>query len=274
MNKKMYQMGYVTTTLIAIAYSNAVVAAPSEFGCMLRPMQTVEVRSPVVGRLSSIVVNRGDYVRKGQVLAKLDSSVEQAAANTAKFRSTTQASIITAQNKVNAAEAKAERMKVLYEANFMSAQALDDANNELYLARAELQAANESKIQAKYEYQSSMAEVNRRTITSPISGTVTARYVDVGSMVSPTDGKFSILTLAQTDKLKVQVIAPIKYFNQIHKGSRLTITPEKPFDRPIAMTVVIKDRSVDAASGTFSAIGYVNNPNNRIPSGVLCSVGL
>ncbi len=259
---------------VGLLTSISVQADASEFGCMLRPLQTVEVRSPVVGRLAAIHVDRGSYVKKGQVIARLDTSAEQATANAAKHRATMTAPSIAAQNKIKAAQAKVDRIQILYEANYMSAQALDDAKNELSVAQAELLAAQENKAQANYEYQTSMTEISRRVITSPLSGTVTARYVDTGSVVSPTDGKFPIMTIAQTDRLKVQVIAPVKYFNQIRQGSRLTITPEAPFNHPISMMVAIKDRSVDAASGTFSMIGYISNPNNRIPSGVLCSAGL
>ncbi|WP_201512608.1 biotin/lipoyl-binding protein [Psychrobacter alimentarius] len=60
-------------------------AQASGFGCMLKPIKTVDIRSPVVGRLSSVQVERGNYVKKGQVLARLDNSVEQASTNSAKY---------------------------------------------------------------------------------------------------------------------------------------------------------------------------------------------
>ena len=118
---------------------------------MLRPMQTVDVRSPVVGTLSSVNVERGDYVKKGQVIARLDSQVEQAAVNTAKYRSQTAASSTAAQNKVRAAKAKADRMRQLADAQYMSRQAYEDAYQEYQAAQAELLAAQEIQTQAKYE---------------------------------------------------------------------------------------------------------------------------
>lgn len=281
MSKKIY-MTYLTRTLqiaclntfLLFLTSTSSHATSSEFGCMLRPMQIVDIRSPVVGTLSSISVERGAYVKKGQVIAQLDSQVEQATVNAAKHRSQTSASTTAAQNKVRSAKAKADRMKKLADAQFMSKQAYEDAYQEYQAAQAELLAAQESQAQAKHEYKAALSELNRRTITSPISGTVTTRYLDKGAVVSPTDGKFPIMTIAQTDRLKVQIIAPVKYFKQLKQGSQLTITPEKPFNNPIKMTIAIKDRSVDAASGTFSMIGYINNTNNKIPSGILCSVSL
>ena len=271
---RVWQISQTACLSVALLTSIASYAASSEFGCMLRPMQTVDVRSPVVGTLASVNVERGAYVKKGQVIARLDSQVEQAAVNTARYRSQTAASSTAAQNKVRSAKAKADRMRQLADAQYMSRQAYEDAYQEYQAAQAELLAAQESQTQAKYEYQSALSELNRRTITSPISGTVTTRYLDKGAVVSPTDGKFPIMTIAQTDRLKVQIIAPVKYFKQLRQGSRLTITPEEPFNNPVKMMVAIKDRSVDAASGTFSMIGYINNANNKIPSGILCSVGL
>ncbi|WP_066800577.1 efflux RND transporter periplasmic adaptor subunit [Moraxella oblonga] len=281
MSKKIYTTHLIRTSKIVcfsvsllFLMSTSSHATNSEFGCMLRPMQTVDIRSPIVGILSNINVERGAYVKKGQVIAQLDSQVEQATVNAAKYRYQTSASITAAQNKVNSAKSKADRMKKLADAQFMSKQAYEDAYQEYQAAQAELLAAQESQTQAKYEYQAALSELNRRTITSPISGIVTARYLDKGAVVSPTDGKFPIMTIAQTDRLKVQIIAPVKYFKQLKQGSQLTITPEKPFNNPIKMTVAIKDGSVDAASGTFSMIGYINNTNNKIPSGILCSVNL
>lgn len=264
----------IMTSLLGLMISSPASAASSEFGCMLRPMQTVDIRSPVVGTLASVNVDRGAYVRKGQVIARLDSQVEQAAVNTAKYRTQTAASTTAAQNKVRSAKAKADRMKLLADSQYMSQQAYEDAYQEYQAAQAELLAAQENQTQAKYEYKRAVSDLNQRTIVSPISGTVTTRYLDRGATVSPTDGKFPIMTIAQTDRLKVQIIAPVKYFKQLRQGSIIKVTPEKPFNSPVKMKVAIKDRSVDAASGTFSMIGYINNTGNRIPSGMLCSVGL
>lgn len=271
MNKNIKQVNKWQIIVVSILFCSSIAQA-SDFGCMLKPKQTVEVRSPVVGRLSSVDVSRGSQVRRGQVLARLDASVEQAASNSALYRSQSQAQIIAAQNKVDAAQQKADRMKILFDAHFMSAQALDDANNELKIAQAELTAAQESQILAKYEYETAVSELNRRVIKSPLNGVVTTRYLDAGTVVSPTDGSHPIMTIAQTDKLKAHIIAPVRYYQQFSQGSRVVIVPEAPFNRPITTTIAIKDSAIDAASGTFSMIAYINNPGNRVPSGILCSI--
>lgn len=247
-------------------------AYASDFGCMLKPIQTVEIRSPVVGRISTITVERGSRVTKGQILAKLDTTVEQAAVNSAKYRSQTNAQIIAARNKVNAARKKAKRMRVLFKSKFMSAQALDDANNELEVAQAELNVARESQTQAKLEYERALSELNKRIIKSPLNGTVVARYLDEGAIASPTEGKHPIMSIAQTDKLKIQIIASVKYYSQFEQNSHITIVPEAPFNQPITTEIAMKDKSIDAPSGTFSMIAYISNKDNQLPSGILCKV--
>ena len=49
------------------------------YDCLMEPMQTVEISSPVAGVLETVLVKRGDPVKKGQVIATLDSRTERAA---------------------------------------------------------------------------------------------------------------------------------------------------------------------------------------------------
>lgn len=48
-------------------------------GCLIEPSVVVEIGSPVIGVLDRVLVERGDVVKKGQVVAQLDARVERAA---------------------------------------------------------------------------------------------------------------------------------------------------------------------------------------------------
>lgn len=62
----------LTTLLCSRAHSAAL------FDCLIEPTQTVDISSPVVGLLEKVNVRRGDKVRKGQVIASLESTAETA----------------------------------------------------------------------------------------------------------------------------------------------------------------------------------------------------
>lgn len=249
--------------------------ANNGFECMIQPSQTVEVRSPIVGVLQSVKVKRGSIIKKGQVLATLESTVEQSAANTARFRTQLQGSVSAAQNKLENAMLKTRRMQELHAENFVSVQALDDARNEKNQAAAELQSAQESLQQAKLEYHQSQADLNRRVLRSPFTGIVMDQYLYPGSIVSPTDGKHPILKIAQTDELSIRAIIPFRYFKQAHIGQQVIIIPEAPFaDQVIKTKLQIVDRVIEASSGTFGAVAKVANHNLSFPSGIRCKMYL
>ena len=57
---------------------------------------------------------------------------------------------------------------------------------------------------------------------------------------------------------------------RIGVGSRATVVPEAPVNTPREATVIVVDRIVDAASGTFGVRLEMPNPDNRLPAGLKC----
>jgi len=61
-------------------------AATREFDCVIEPQQTVKLASPVVGMIARLDVDRGDFVRQGQVIGKIEDGVEAATLALARAR--------------------------------------------------------------------------------------------------------------------------------------------------------------------------------------------
>lgn len=246
----------------------------SVFSCMIEPEQAVEIRSSITGVVDKITVGRGDTVKKGQILVILNATVSQAAATSARQRAKAHAQINGARQKLALANVKAERMEQMYRQEFVSAQARDDAFNERNIAEAELKQAQENQRIAEADYRTSLAELKERTITSPFDGIVTARYADIGTVVSAADSKNPILRLVQIDRLKLTAILPFKYFQDIQTGDTVNVVPESPFNQPISITIAKKDQVVDAASGTFGIVAYIDNTQHKLPGGILCQIDI
>ncbi len=265
---------YIIFSLIFI--SSTADALPNDgFECMIQPSQIVDIRSPIVGVLDSIKVKKGSVIKKGQVLATLESSVERSSANTAKFRTKLQGGTSAALHKFENARQKAKRMQELHNENFVSVQALDDALNEQNQAAAELVSVQENLQQAKLEYNQTQADLNRRIIKSPFSGLVMDQYLYPGSIVSPTDGKYPILKIAQTDELLIRAIIPFRFFKNLHNGQNVKIVPEPPFSDQIFQTKLqVVDSIIEASSGTFAAVAKIRNKKLSFPSGIRCKMYL
>jgi RND family efflux transporter MFP subunit len=247
-------------------------AAGPGFDCLIEPAQIVEIRSPVVGILQEVHARRGALIRKGDVLVTIESSVEQGAADTARFRAEALGALSLAQNKLAAAREKARRHQELYEEEFVSAQARDDAVAEAKLAASELKTAEENIQLAKLEHRQSLDQLNRRVLRSPFTGVVMDQFFYPGALVDAGEGKKPILKIAQTQPLAVQAILPFRFFPQIKPGALAEVVPEKPFTRAIQARIKMVDRVIDSAAGTFGVVAEIDNARQKLPGGIRCKL--
>lgn len=256
----------------ATAASTAQAAAPADFDCLIEPAQVVDVRSPVVGLLQQVHAKRGQSIQKGQVLVTIESSVEQSAAATARFRAGAEGALQQARHKVDASREKARRMAELYLEEFVSAQAKDDAAAEAKQAEAELKTAGENAELARLEHRQTVEQLNRRVLRSPFNGVVVDQYLFPGALVDGGDSKKPILKIAETMPLAVQAILPFRYFPQVKVGAAAVVLPEKPFSGEISTTIATVDRVVDSAAGTFGVVLRLPNAKQELPGGIRCKL--
>ena len=253
----------------------ALAAGPAnEFDCLIEPAQVVEVRSPIVGLIQEVHARRGDNIRQGQLLVTIESSVERSAAETARFRADTQGALQLSRNKLAASREKARRMAELFDEEFVSAQARDDAAAEAKLAEAELMTAQENAQVSKLEHRQSVDQLNRRVLRSPFNGVVMDQYLYPGALVDAGEGKKPILKIAQTQPLVVQAVLPYLLFPQVKPGRAVIVVPEKPFTREINASIRAVDRVIESASGTFGVVLNLPNAGNDLPGGIRCKLRL
>jgi len=233
-----------------IAFSFPVSAWAGLFECLIEPNQTVEVRSPTEGLIEKVFVKRGDHVRAGQSLVTLESSVQQAAANMAKYRSQMEGRIASSKNRLDYATKKLMRAQELQQKNFMSAQARDEAEAEKRIAEAELRDATENQALALHDYQHSVTLLSQRTLRSPLNGVVVDRMLNPGDLAEAGTGRKPILKIAQIDPLLVEVTLPREAYGKLRVGMTGTVTPEGMKENYSAKITVV-DSVFDAASGMF-----------------------
>jgi RND family efflux transporter MFP subunit len=246
-------------------------AAAADFDCMIEARQNVEIRSSVEAVIESVRVQRGDFVRRGQVLATLESGPERAALALAESRARNLGDIKLSEARLDIASKKLKRAQDLFKQNFISANSRDEAEAEYRLASEELLRARENQRLADLEARRAAEVLALRTIRSPISGVV----VDV--MRRP--GEFGaisfkdpIMTLAEIHPLHVEAILPSSMYGRVKVGERALVMPEAPIGGQYTTTVTVVDRVVDAASGTLGVRLELANPKGTIPAGVRCRV--
>jgi RND family efflux transporter MFP subunit len=238
------------------------------FDCLIKPYVVVHVSSGVEGILETVTVDRGDLVKQGQVLARLESSAEQAMVARAQAQATMEATIKSNQARLELSTSQLSRNKGLHQKALIADDKMEEVEATKRLAELNLREAFEKRRLAELELQHASAELARRTIKSPITGVVVERLRHPGEFANENP----ILTLAQMHPLHVEVFVPVHFLGQVTVGMRAEVMPEPPMHSMYEARVKTIDRVVDAASGMFGVRLELPNPNYQMPAGLKCQV--
>lgn len=249
-------------------------ARGADFECMLEPTRSVELGSPTVAVVKRLHVNRGDRVRKGQLLVELEADAELSAMEAARLRANASGDIQRTDNRVKFLRQKHDRLRRLATQRLIPRQEADDAEAELRVAEGEARSAHESRNVARSEYRQQKGIVAQRMIRSPFNGVVVDRALSEGDVTESSGKKKAILKVAMIDPLRVHVVLPDTRFGELVTGEMVTVTPLYRNAPKLRARVTQVDRVIDAASGTFSVFMQVPNPDHAVPAGMRCKVSI
>lgn len=238
-----------------------------EYVGRIRAQQFVEIRARVEGYLEKMSFEEGSYVQKGQVLFVIDPRQYQAKADKAR------AQLNKDQALALKAERDLERIKPLYEQNAASRLDLDNATATYQTAQASVSMSRADLAQAEME-------LGYTTVRSPISGYISERLVDIGTLVGP--GAQSLLaTIVKSDTVRVDFnMTELDYLSSKqrnisigHKDTirswepHITVTLADKSPYPLRGLVDFADPQVDPKTGTFSVRAEMPNPHHVLLPG-------
>lgn len=212
-----------------------------EIDCLIEPNMMIELSSPVSGVLDEILVDRSDTVKEGQIVATLKSDVELV-------------KLKAGLENLNLSKVEQKRSVELYRDGVITLSEKEQADHEAALNKLEVEHAQ--------------ANLELRKIRSPIDGVVADRYLMPGEYIEDKP----ILKLAQLNPLRVEVVAPVTYFGRIKTGVHAQVKTEYGSFENLVAEVVVVDKVVDAASGTFGIRLELQNEDNQVPGGLKCTV--
>ena len=233
--------------------------------CVINPSEVADLGTAVPGLLKTVRVDRSDFVRAGDIVAELESGVEQAAVDLARARAELRAEVDL--RRVNAAfgRRQQERSKGLFQRKALSTNDMDQRETEAKTAQYQLRQALDNQRLAKLELHRAEEILRRRTIKSPFTGVVMDRFKTVGEYVEDQP----VVRMAQLDPLHVEVIVPVEMLGDIKPGMVADVWSEAIKGTWQARVSQV-DRVADAASGTYVARLTLPNADYRIPAGLHC----
>src|SRR6187431_1575275 len=259
-------------SLLIVLFGSEVVAQtqePAQLNCRIEPSVVVEMSSAVEGVISEVLVDKNDAVKKGDVLARLDAGLEAATAELRRVQAELTSDVQAQQLALDFSNRALARVKDLYEKKAASFSEFDKLKTEQAIAQQQLQQAQDRKRQAGLEHKRALADLQRRTLISPIDGIVVERLKEPGEHIDFEP----VLKLAQLNPLRVEVFAPASLYGKVKAGMTATVVPELGVaDRSYPAQVVLVDQVIDGPSNTFGIRLSFPNPDNRLPSGLKCRV--
>jgi len=219
----------------------------------LRPREQADLLSKQIGYLSAVLVDRGDVVKKGQLLALVRPSElpEQLQAARGQLQ---QAEAALEQAKLNRA-----RIGSLAPAGVVSTQELQQSSTSLVQAEAQEAAA-------RAQLQAIAVRLGETKIESPLDGVVLLRRFDAGALVGPQNG--AIMTVGRVDILRVFVAVREQESAQVAVHQRVMVEVDaRPGDKWTG-SVVRLSPGFDPLTRTLEAEVHLNNSDGRLRPGM------
>lgn len=244
-----------------------------EYVGRIRAQQFVEVHARVEGYLESMLFKEGSHIEKGQTLFVIDPRVYDARVNRARAQL----------NKAKAQALKADRdlnrIRPLYEQNAASQLDLDNAIAASESANAEVLVAQSDLTQAELT-------LSYTRVVSPISGFISERVADIGTLVGPSSGKSLLATVVKSDTVRIDFsMTALDYLRSKDRNvslgeseesnklkSHVTVTLADGSAYPYQGMVDFADPQVDPKTGTFSVRAEMPNPDRQLLPGEFTKV--
>lgn len=262
---------YVT----AAVEKGAIVARVTATGT-LSALVTVQVGAQVSGRVLTLHADFNSKVTKGQVLARLDPELFEAAVAQAQANEkAAEANVAKAKAQAQDADKRLKRAQTLWADKLISQAELDAAESEAQVAQASVAAVEGTLLQAKAGRQQAQVNLTYTTIRSPIDGTVISRAVDVGQTVAASLQAPTLFTIAENlSRMQVDTSVSEADVGKLKEGLEASFTvdafPQRPFKgriRQIRYAPTVVQNVV-----TYDAVLDVENPELLLRPGMTANV--
>lgn len=221
----------------------------------LEALNSAAIYAQTSGYVREWLVDIGDHVQKGQVLAvldapELDHQLAQARAD-----------YVTATTEQKTAQSLADRARKLLKAQAISQEGVDTRTGDAAAkaAAAEAALANVRRLEAQQGF---------TRLTAPFDGTVTSRSAQIGDLVvSGIAGAKPLFTIADASRVRVYVRVPQNNAPDIRPGVTATLSlPDHP-DKTFEATVTRSAGAVDVASGSVLVELQADNKDGALLPG-------
>lgn len=225
-------------------------------GSVTSPDAAADVPFLVNGRVTRVAVREGDSVRRGQVLAALESTEYSLGVNGAA------AQVAAAEVSLDRAEDEYRRMKMLFDSKSLPP-------NDFRKFDAAYQSAKEQLNQAVAGEKTARKHLSDTTLLAPMDGFISKRSVEPGNMAVAGQPAFQIVTL---DPVEILVGVPETDIHLLRDGQHAQVQIPALPGAAFSGTVRAINVAADNSTRTYSTRIHVPNPKHTLRIGMIAEV--
>jgi membrane fusion protein, macrolide-specific efflux system len=235
------------------------------------------VGAEVSGRIQTLAVKLGDVVKKGDVIAEIDSVDQQNALKSAEASlANMQAQLKAKQADLTTAQAAVDRSDKLRAQNLLSDADLLTAQAALASAEAAIASYQAQISQAELAVESARLDLDRTSIVAPVGGTVVAVLVTEGQSVNASQTAPTIIKIADLDTMLIKAMISEADITRVSPGQNATFTILGDPKTRIKATLLSVDPAPNAITTSdtglstsdnavyYNGIFSVANPDHRL----------
>jgi HlyD family secretion protein len=238
----------------------------------VEPTNEVELSSELSGTIASVDADFNDTVKKGQVLAMLDTDQLKANVELAKATlAVRQSDVDQAETTLSEKESLLNRATQLAAKAISSTETLESAKADNDRATAALAAAKANLAIASANLEIAQSNLDKACICSPVDGVVLVRNVEVGQIVASSFSAPVLFTLAEDlSKMQVEVAVDEADIGSVGNGEPATFTVEAFHNRSFPATITEVRLSPETVEGvvTYKAVLSVDNSEQLLRPGM------
>lgn len=248
------EVKYLTETVKKGNISQTITASGT-----VRSSNRVEVGAQVSGKITSINVSLGQEVKKGDLIATIDSLTQNNNLEEAKSKlKSYEAQRKSAKVKLQVAQSKFNRMSNLYREKSISQDDYESSKEELEIAKASVAEYDELIAQASISVKTAETNLSYTTITSPIDGVIISIPVSVGQTVNSNQSAPTIVQVADINKMLIKAEVAEGDITKVKNGMEVEISSLANPELKYKSTV----QSVDLATSTLTDDEYSESVSN------------
>jgi RND family efflux transporter MFP subunit len=228
------------------------------------------VSTKITGRLAQVLIEEGEPVTEGQVLARLDDVDARAALNLAQARLTAErAQLGQIEAQLDQARRDARRQEELREKRLNSEEALETARTQVLTLSAQLEAQRGQVGVAEAQLRVAQVDYDNTIVRAPFAGVIVAKAAQPGEIVSPISagGGFTrtgIGTIVDMDSLEIEVDVNEAFINRVKPHQPVQAVLDAYPDWKIPASVIAIIPTADRSKATVKVRIAIKQKDPRI----------